>query len=49
MSDLVHLPADVRAASSMKVVLLGLLPLYACYILAGLQAYVLSLRLFAST
>jgi uncharacterized membrane protein len=45
MSDLVHLPADVRAASSMKVVLLGLLPLYACYILAGLQAYVLSLRL----
>ena len=45
MSDLVHLPADVRAASSMKVVLLGLLPLYACYILAGLQAYVLSLGL----
>jgi uncharacterized membrane protein len=45
MSDLVHLPADVRAASSMKVVLLGLLPLYVCYILAGLQAYVLSLRL----
>ena len=45
MSDLVHLPADVRAATSMKVVLLGLLPLYACYILAGLQAYVLSLRL----
>jgi uncharacterized membrane protein len=45
MSDLVHLPADVRAASSMKVVLLGLLPLYACYMLAGLQAYVLSLGL----
>jgi uncharacterized membrane protein len=45
MSDLVHLPADVRAASSMKVVLFGLLPLYACYILAGLQAYVLSLGL----
>ena len=45
MSDVVHLPADVRAASSMKVVLLGLLPLYACYILAGLEAYVLSLRL----
>jgi uncharacterized membrane protein len=45
MSDLVHLPADVRAASSMKVVLLGLLPLYAFYILAGLQAYVLSLGL----
>ena len=45
MSDLVHLPADARAASSMKVVLLGLLPLYACYILAGLQAYVLSLGL----
>jgi uncharacterized membrane protein len=45
MSDLVHLPADVSAASSMKVVLFGLLPLYACYILAGLQAYVLSLGL----
>ena len=45
MSDLVHLPADVRAASSMKVVLLGLLPLYACYMLAGLQAYALSLGL----
>ena len=45
MSDLVHLPADVRAATSMKVVLLGLLPLYACYMLAGLQAYVLSLGL----
>jgi uncharacterized membrane protein len=45
MSDLVHLPADARAASSTKVVLLGLLPLYACYILAGLEAYVLSLRL----
>jgi uncharacterized membrane protein len=45
MSDLVHLPADARAASSMKVVLLGLLPLYTCYIVAGLQAYVLSLRL----
>jgi uncharacterized membrane protein len=45
MSDLVHLPADARAASSMRVVLLGLLPLYAIYILAGLQAYVLSLGL----
>jgi uncharacterized membrane protein len=45
MSDLVHLPGDVRAASSMNVVLFGLLPLYACYILAGLQAYVLSLGL----
>ena len=45
MSDLVHLPADARAASSMKVVLLGLVPLYACYILAGVEAYVLSLRL----
>ena len=45
MSDLVHLPADAAAASSMKVVLLGLLPLYACYILVGLQAYVLSLGL----
>jgi uncharacterized membrane protein len=45
MSDLVHLPADVRAASSMKVVVLGLLPLYAVYMLAGLEAYVLSLRL----
>jgi uncharacterized membrane protein len=45
MSDLVHLPADASAASSMKVVLLGLVPLYACYILAGLQAYVLSLGL----
>lgn len=45
MSDLVHLPADTRASSSMKVVLLGLVPLYACYILAGLEAYVLSLGL----
>jgi uncharacterized membrane protein len=45
MSDLVHFPADASAASSMKVVLLGLLPLYACYILAGLQAYALSLGL----
>src|ERR1700733_10061676 len=45
MSDLVHLPADARAASSMKVILFGLVPLYACYILAGLQAYVLSLGL----
>src|ERR1700733_12117804 len=45
MSDLVHLPADARAASSMKVILLGLVPLYACYILAGVEAYVLSLRL----
>lgn len=45
MSDLVHLPADARAASSMKVVVFGLLPLYACYILIGLEAYVLSLGL----
>src|ERR1700685_1407699 len=45
MSDRVHFPGDARAASWMKVVLFGLLPLYACYILAGLQAYVLSLGL----
>jgi len=45
ISDLVHLPADAGAASSTKVIVLGLLPLYACYILAGLEAYVLSLRL----
>ena len=45
MSDLVHLPADVRAAPSMKVVVFGLLPLYSAYILAGMEAYVLSVSL----
>ena len=45
MSDLIHLPGDVRAAPSMKVTVFGLLPLYGFYVLAGLEAYVLSVRL----
>jgi uncharacterized membrane protein len=43
MSDLVHLPADARAAPSITVVVFGLLPLYGVIIAAGLEAYVLSL------
>lgn len=46
LSDIVHLPAEVRAAPSLKVVAFGLLPLYAAYMLAGMEAYVLSLSLF---
>jgi uncharacterized membrane protein len=45
LSDLVHLPGDVRAAPSLKVVVFGLLPVYCAYMLAGMEAYVLSLKL----
>jgi uncharacterized membrane protein len=45
ISDLVHLPPDVRAAPSAKVVIFGLLPLYSAYILAGMEAYVVSMSL----
>lgn len=45
ISDLVHLPADARLATSSKVIWFGLVPLYAAFVTAGMQAYVLSLRL----
>lgn len=45
VSDLVHLHGDIRAVHSTKVVLGGLLPLYGVFVLAGIEAYVLSLAL----
>jgi uncharacterized membrane protein len=45
VSDLVHLRGDVQAVHSTKLALGGVLPLYAAFILAGVEAYVLSLAL----
>ena len=48
VTDLVHLRGDVLAARSDGVVVAGVLPMYAAYILAGFVAYVVSLELARS-
>jgi uncharacterized membrane protein len=45
VTDLVHLAPDIRSAPSRKAVVLGLVPLYGAFILAGVESYVLCLRL----
>jgi len=43
LTDLVHLRADVRAASLNGTVLLGILPSYAAFVLAGFGCYAVAL------
>lgn len=43
LTDLVHLPGDVRAHPD-RVVLLGVLPQYGAFLAAGLLAYVVAVR-----
>jgi uncharacterized membrane protein len=45
LTDLIHLAPNVRSAPSHKAVILGLLPLYAMFLLAGVESYVLCIRL----
>jgi len=45
LTDLIHLGPTMRAAPSRKAVVLGLLPLYAMFLLAGVESYVLCIRL----
>ena len=45
VTDLIHLRGDVSAAPSRGVVLAGILPLYAGFILAGFLAYLVSTEL----
>jgi uncharacterized membrane protein len=45
VTDLVHLRGDVLAAPSDGVVLVGVLPMYVAFIVAGFVAYVVSLEL----
>jgi uncharacterized membrane protein len=45
LTDVVHLAGDVRAAGSRRVVLFGVLPLYALFILIGMESYTLCVRL----
>jgi len=45
LTDLIHLGPNVRSAPSRRAVVLGLLPLYAVFLLAGVESYVLCIRL----
>jgi len=45
LTDLIHLGPSVRAAPSRRIVILGLLPLYAMFLLVGVESYVLCIRL----
>jgi uncharacterized membrane protein len=45
MTDVIHLRDEIRTAPSAGSVVLGLLPLYGLFILAGMQSYTLCLRL----
>ena len=45
LTDVVHFGGDVRTAGSQRAALFGVLPLYALFILIGMESYTLSLRL----
>lgn len=45
VTDLIHLARAVHTAPSRKAVALGLLPLYGAFIAAGVESYVLCIRL----